>query len=195
MRRVLTLLVSLLGGLLIAGLAAVAYARVTGLSALDQPGSLEATLARWTRSFAVPAEVRNRKNPVPGTEAERDQGMAHFADHCASCHGNDGSGETPLGRSLYPPAPDMRLPATQQLTDGELFWAIEEGIRLTGMPGWSTRTEEGARDSWRLVHFIRHLPSLSDEELAEMSALNPKPPDEIRQALEEERFLQGEAPP
>jgi hypothetical protein len=39
-----------------------------------------------------------------------------------------------MGRGLYPRAPDMRLPATQRLSDEALFYIIENGIRLTGMP-------------------------------------------------------------
>jgi len=94
-------------------------------------------------------------------------GRAHFADHCAVCHANDGSGKTEMGQGMWPKAPDMRLAATQNLTDGELFWIIENGIRFTGMPGWSTGTTEGETSSWNLVHFIRHLPDISEAELAE----------------------------
>ena len=88
----------------------------------------------------------------------------------------------------------MRLPATRNLSDGELFYIIENGVRLTGMPGWSTGTKEGETSSWHLVHFIRHLPKLSDEEIASMESLNPKPPEEIRQEIEAEKFLQGGDP-
>ena len=76
---------------------------------------------------------------------------------------NDGSGDTSIGRSLYPPAPDMRAARTQALSDGELFAIIENGIRLTGMPAWGTGTPEGERDSWALVHFIRRMPSLTPD--------------------------------
>src|SRR5262245_6636104 len=138
--------------------------------------------------------ARRETNPIPKTEDAIAAGRAHFADHCASCHGNDGSGNTEMGRSLYPRAPDMRLAATQELDDHELFYIIENGIRLTGMPGWGTGTKEGRDDSWRLVHFIRHLPQLRAEEIEEMKALNPKPPNEVRQDIEAERFLSGEDP-
>ena len=52
-----------------------------------------------------------------------------------------------MGRGLYPRAPDMRLAATQNLSDAELFYLIENGIRLTGMPGWGTGTKEGEKSS------------------------------------------------
>ena len=90
----------------------------------------------------------------------------------------------------------MRGAATQNLTDGQLFYIIENGIRLTGMPAWATGTKAGEESSWRLVHFIRRLPQITSQELEEMEAMNPRPPAEIRQEIEEERFLQGgDVPP
>ena len=86
----------------------------------------------------------------------------------------------------------MRLPATQELTDGELFYIIQNGIRLTGMPGWGNGSERDSEDSWKLVHFIRHLSQLTLEERKAMEKMNPKSPDELREEQEEERFLRGE---
>ena len=107
----------------------------------------------------------------------------HFADHCSVCHANDGSGHTPYGEGLYPRPPDLRLPQTQDLTDGELFWIIENGVRFTGMPAFSESANQqgagghgGALDTWKLVHFIRHLPRLTAGERMEMERYNPKGP-------------------
>jgi len=168
-----------------------AYVRSTGLRARATPGRGEITLARAVRRWAVPAADRNRANPVPRTPAVEREGLEHFADHCASCHANDGSGNTEMGKGLFPPAPDMRLAATQEMTDGELFYVIEHGIRFTGMPGWSTGTPAGEESSWHLVHFVRRLPHLSKAEVDEMAALNPRSPAEIREEIEQQRFLEG----
>jgi len=180
--------------LLLALAAGVAGFLVTrnGLSAREEPGRLEALAARTVRRLATPRDMRSRANPLEATDAVRNEGLEHFADHCASCHANDGSGHTSLGRSLYPPAPDMRAAATQSLSDGELFSIIENGIRLTGMPAWSTGTPEGERDSWALVHFIRRLPTLSAGEIERMEALNPRTPAEFRDEEAARRFLAGE---
>jgi hypothetical protein len=96
-----------------------------------------------------------------------------------------------MGRNLFPPSPDMRLAATQDLTDGELFYIIEHGVRFTGMPAWSTGTPEGEESSWQLVHFLRRLPALTPQEIEEMAGMNPRPPAEIRQEIEEQQFLEG----
>jgi mono/diheme cytochrome c family protein len=173
------------------GILTVAYFVATGVSARPRPGRFETFIARTVRNVAIRSHLEGTSNPAPLSDAVVGEGRAHFADHCAVCHGNDGSGDTEMGRALYPRAPDMRLPATQNLSDAELFYIIENGIRLTGMPGWSTGTTEGTASSWHLVHFIRHLPQLTPDEIEQMEALNPKSPEEIRQDIEEERFLQG----
>jgi mono/diheme cytochrome c family protein len=173
---------------------AVGYSIVRrGLSARDEPTWAEEVLARTTRRLATPQAARSRRNPVAASDAVIEEGLAHFADHCASCHANNGSGDTELGRALYPKAPDMRAAATQGMTDGELFSIIENGVRLTGMPAWGTGTPEGEEASWKLVHFIRRLPILTGDELERMEALNPKSPDVFREEEEIRRFLEGEA--
>lgn len=169
----------------------LSYARLTGLTAHGTPGRVETALAGLVLSWAIPASDRERSNPVPRTDEAVRAGLEHFADHCASCHANDGSGDTDIGRNLYPPAPDMRLAATQELSDGELFYIIEHGVRFTGMPAWRTGTGEGEDSSWHLVHFLRRLPSLTPQEVEEMKGMNPRPPAEIRQEIEEQRFLEG----
>jgi mono/diheme cytochrome c family protein len=163
-----------------------------GISARAEPSALEARVARTLRSWAIPSDARDAKNPIPASPSALAAGLAHFADHCATCHANDGSGQTAIGRNLYPRVPDMRRRETQELTDGELFYVIENGIRLTGMPAWGG---EGTVDgSWQLVHFIRHLPNLTPEEKERMEALNPRSPDEWRALQDEEAFLRGDAP-
>ena len=163
-----------------------------GISAKEEPGRIETAIARTMRGLAVPRRDRDLKNAIPPSQEVLASGMSHWADHCAACHANDGSGETEIGLGLYPKPPDMRRSPTQSLTDGELFYIIENGVRLTGMPAWSTGTKEGEEASWQLVHFIRHLPKLTPAEIEEMKALNPKSPDEWREEEEMRRFLQGE---
>jgi mono/diheme cytochrome c family protein len=191
-RTIFVVLIAAVVAIVAATGAAVMYVRSTGLSALPQPHGVEATVARTVRRLAVPEDVKARPNPIPASGDVIAAGRAHFADHCANCHANDGSGNTEMGRNLFPKAPDMRQPATQSLTDGELFWFIENGIRFTGMPGWSTGTPEGETATWQLIHFIRHLPAVTEEELEQMEALNPRSIEEVRQDLEAERFLRGD---
>jgi len=163
-----------------------------GFSANEQPGAVETWFARQVRSAAVPRDARARANPIAYSPQVETEARAHWADHCAGCHANDGSGESLMGKRTYPPAPDMRLAETQQMTDGELFYIIQNGIRFTAMPAWGGGPGHDAEDSWKLVHFIRHLPNLTWEEKKEMQQMNPKSPDEIKEEQEEEEFLKGE---
>ncbi len=177
--------------LIIAGAAWSASVLRYGLSAHDRPTAVEAFVARRMRYWATPADLRKLRNPVLLTPEILKDSRAHFADHCASCHGNDGKGETEMGQHMYPRAPDMTLSATQSLSDGELFGIIENGIRLTGMPGWGNGTTESARSTWTLVHFVRHLPRITTEEIGEMEKLNPRTPEEYEQMKSDEEFLEG----
>jgi cytochrome c553 len=163
-----------------------------GFSARGKPGSMETWMARRVRTVAIPKAARDRSNPIANSPEVQAAARAHWADHCAICHANDGSGQTPMGSKTYPPAPDMRLAATQEMTDGELFYIIENGIRFSGMPGWGGGSGHDEQASWHLVHFIRHLPALTLAEKKEMEHLNPKSPDEIKEEQEEEEFLKGE---
>lgn len=163
-----------------------------GISARDEPSKLEAAVATRARSLLIPGEAKRRANPVPFSEEAVSDGMAHWADHCAMCHGNSGDGQTEMGQGLYPRTPDMRLPATQTLTDGELFYIVENGVKLTGMPAWSTGTPEGEVESWKLVHFIRHLPRLTAEEIEKMEGMNPRSPEMADEEEQMRRFLEGE---
>ena len=163
-----------------------------GVSARDTPTWVEAMLARNLRHLATPRSAREAKNPHPATPERLATARAHFADHCASCHGNDGRGQTAMGRALYPKAPDMTGPGTQALSDGELFYVIENGVRLTGMPAWGETGKHDDEQSWTLVHFIRHLPALGAAEMEEMKAMNPASPAEVREEMEKEHFLEGD---
>lgn len=165
-----------------------------GLSAREQPGPLERWVAREARAVAVPKDARQRENPVPDSPQVQADARAHWADHCAACHSNNGSGDVEIGKHMYPPAPDMRQPETQQMTDGELFFIIQNGIRMTGMPAWGSGSQHDEQDSWKLVRFIRHLPHLTADEEQEMQALNPKSPDELKEEQEERDFLNGDQP-
>lgn len=147
------------------------YIVTHSFSAREKPSSVEAAVARRLRGLATAPSVKGMVNPLRATPLLVSEARDHFADHCAVCHANNGSGETPINEGLYPPAPDLRAADTQGLADGELLYIIKNGIRFTGMPGWGGSDEE----NWKLVLFIRHLPELTDEELSLMEEVNSEP--------------------
>ena len=188
-------------GLLAAGGIYTAVLIRSGFSARENPSWAEAFAARIARRLSVPA-IYGMKNPYAATPENLREGEEHFADHCATCHGNDGSGDTLFGRGLYPKPPDMRTSETQSKSDGALYYTIENGVRLSGMPafgppGLVQDKDLGTNDAetWKLVLFIRRLPQISSQELDEMKNLNPKTDADRAEEQQEEQFLNGgEAP-
>jgi mono/diheme cytochrome c family protein len=162
-----------------------------GLSSRVNPSPLEIVMAREVRHMAIPKSAGKLQNPVADTPENLRDARLHFADHCAVCHANDGSCDTPFGRNLYPKPPDLRRQQTQKLADGEIFWIIENGVRFTGMPAFGG-AHGSEQDSWKLVCFIRHLPQLTAEERVEMERYNPKGPEEREEEQEENDFLKGQ---
>jgi mono/diheme cytochrome c family protein len=159
-------------------IAAIAYGVVflrRGISARKDPSRAEIRVARALRHMAIPKLDREEENPwkdVATPDVMKDA-RQHFADHCAQCHANDGSGNTEMGKNLYPRAPDMRLAATQNLSDGEIYYIIRNGVPLTGMPAWGEPRLDQDDESWQLVLFIRHLSHLTPEEIQDMENYNP----------------------
>jgi mono/diheme cytochrome c family protein len=143
-----------------------------GFSALAAPSALEEFAATTARKLAVPSAFRQLRNPIMASTENIRGGMEHFSYHCATCHGDDGGGHTVFGKGLYPKPPDLRAAGTQNKSDGELYYTIDNGVRLSGMPAFSgTHT---AALTWRLVLFIRHLPQITPQELNEMKGWDPK---------------------
>jgi mono/diheme cytochrome c family protein len=164
------------GGVIAVGVVAVGtflVRRGDGFSTRVAPSALEAFVARRLRLASIPARAREEANPVAETAEVLDAAKTHYADHCAICHGSDGSGRTQIGSNLYPRAPDMRGEDVQSLSDGELFFIIENGIRFTGMPGWGHDEAGEADETWKLVRLIRRLPSLSRRDVEEIESLVP----------------------
>jgi mono/diheme cytochrome c family protein len=167
-----------------------------GFSARGTPSAIEKLAATTARKLAVPSQYRRLQNPLSASPEDVQAGMEHFADHCATCHANDGSGDTLIGKGLYPKPPDMRTAETQNKSDGELYYTIENGVRLSGMPAFGEeRDAAGDAESWKLVLFIRHLPNLGADELWRMEQLNPKTEQDREEEKQEEEFLNGGEPP
>jgi mono/diheme cytochrome c family protein len=141
-----------------------------GFSARGNPSLMESFMARSARNLAIPGSERNARNPFGATPEVLKESREHFADHCAICHGNDGSGQTEMAPNFYPKVPDMRQSATQNLTDGQIHYIIQNGVGLTGMPAWGAIHSDA--DTWKLVTFIRHLPQLTADEKKDMERFN-----------------------
>jgi mono/diheme cytochrome c family protein len=148
--------------LLAVGAAAVAYTGVFDVSASRPPSGLEKRVAGFALDHSVAKRAPKGENPLAKSPDAARVGMAHYREMCVFCHGAPGVDASEAGEGLNPPAPDLTGKKTQARTDGELFWIVQNGIRMTGMPAFgSTHKDE---ELWKMVAFLRHLPSLTPEE-------------------------------
>jgi len=145
-------------------------------TANKKPSSMETSLANMAKDVVIPIEAENVKNPLPSNDQIVKQGGQIYVQSCAFCHGTDGHGRTNLGRAMYPPAMDLTSPHVQHWNDAELFWIIQNGVRLTGMPSWKSSISE--TDTWKLATFIHALPRLG------ATITTPEPGPELRAGTE-----------
>jgi mono/diheme cytochrome c family protein len=175
-----------IGGLLL-------YIRGHGFSAREEPSWMEKVMAENARKIATPADAKTLRNPRAEQSADMiAEADEHFVEHCSICHGIEGRGDTTIGRNLYPKVPDMTQSQTQELSDGELYYIIYNGIRLTGMPAWGS--EDKPEAIWDLVSFIRRLPKLSPEELQHLQEAAREAGGELSEQAPEPEKKEGAEP-
>jgi len=137
-------------------------------TANKQPSKIETALANAAKDVVIPIEASSAKNPLPSNDEVTRQGEQVYLGSCAMCHGADGHAHTDLGRYMYPPAMDLTSPHVQHWSEADLYWIIQNGVRLTGMPAWKNTLSE--EDSWKLVRFIQNLPQWSATHQAQATA-------------------------
>ncbi len=157
-----------IGWVLVAGvLGVVCWTGAYDVAATNPPGRMEKKLAAFTLNRAIQKRAPVRTNPFAKPEDVR-FGLAHYKENCLDCHGAPGVEESEFGQGLNPPAPDLTLPSIQRMRDGEIFWVVSHGIRMTGMPAFSPTHKED--EIWKIVAFVRHLPELSKEDQQALKA-------------------------
>jgi mono/diheme cytochrome c family protein len=163
-RRLARLLLLGAGGMLVV-CGAVALGAVNP-SATVRPSRLEKVVAHAALDAAVRARApRDRKAPADPASVQR--GRESYRQHCLVCHGVPGGEQSAIAAGLNPPVPDLGEPETQGRSDGELFFLVSGGVRLTGMPGFERSLPE--KERWEVVAFLRTLPKLGDAELQALS--------------------------
>jgi mono/diheme cytochrome c family protein len=127
------------------------FLRSEGLSARRKPTRVEYALASYALALSIPTASKRAKNPIGVTSEVLVEAKKYYSDNCALCHANNGTGTTNTAKGLSPEVPDLHAAHVQRLTDGEMFYIIKNGVRLTGMPGWDLPDEQ----VWKLVLIIR----------------------------------------
>ena len=138
---------------------------VINVGADVKPGLVERTLAPWARDRSVAKHASKEKSPNAGDLAAIATGLDHYRENCLMCHGAREIAGAELSKGLNPSAPSLDK-GEKNTPDGELFWIIKHGLRMTPMPAFGpTHTDE---EIWKIVAFIRHLPELNAQERASL---------------------------
>lgn len=168
-------LAGILAGVLLLALGAAAYvlSGVFDVAATVHPGKLEKRLAGVALDRSVARRAPKASNPVAPSPDVLRAGLAHYRGMCVTCHGAPGVDASDIGIGLNPAPPDLTLSKVQARTDGELFWLVSHGIRMTGMPAFGPTHKED--EIWKIVAFLRHLPEITAEEEKELKGSAAEP--------------------
>lgn len=138
-----------------------------------QPIPFETYLAKHALNTVV-AKHANTPSPVDASEANLTSGATVFIQNCAVCHGLPGKDMTGIAMGMFPKPP--QLFKGKGVTDdpvGETFWKVQNGIRLTGMPGFGGYLTD--QQIWQVSQLLAHANELPASARDELARANPQP--------------------
>jgi mono/diheme cytochrome c family protein len=120
------------------------------------PGKLETRIVTSAKRWLFVGD-KGMKSPLPANTENISLGRKTFSHYCFACHGLDGqSTGVPFTDAMSPPVPSLASPSVQAYSDGQLYWVIQNGLRLSGMP--AARGILSDEEMWSIVLYLRHLP-------------------------------------
>ncbi|MHC1725348.1 MAG: cytochrome c [Syntrophobacteraceae bacterium] len=139
--------------------------------------NISALVPHWDTTTEMIALVRDRSILVhsrdvtmptirePGLLAK---GVSEYHHQCRFCHGAPGVSAETFAQGLYPAAADLLSGLVQkEWNDNHLYWIVENGLKMTGMPAFGTTHEK--EEIAAIVVFLRRLPGMSPEEYNELT--------------------------
>jgi mono/diheme cytochrome c family protein len=156
-----TFWVGILGGVIVSFLIGFFLLPLTGIfptTATGKPNlldwwghtNLESSVAWHSPDASIPAD------------ANLAEGFEHYRSMCLHCHGAPNADREEWAHHMLPKPPELWEEDTQNEEDGELFYIVSNGIRMTGMPAFGPIHSE--KDIWNMVAFLRQLNNLSEEQ-------------------------------
>jgi hypothetical protein len=137
-------------------------------AAVENPGIVNWALAR-VRAASI---ARQATDAPPGSlddPARVQNGARAYSQRgCPTCHGGPGVNWQKFSEGLNPDPPDLKEVAGE-LEPQVLFWAIKNGIKMTGMPSFG-KIEVPDDEIWSIVAFVKRLPKVSDAEYKSWTA-------------------------
>lgn len=147
---------------LVAGLLA-AYLFVTlGLmpaNADAPPPALERWAAHKSLSASIAREASKTADPLAIDDENLIAGVRLYAANCAACHGTSDGAASNIAKGLYQHAPQFARHGVTDDEEGETYWKIDHGIRMTGMPSYRGTLSE--KQIWQLTLFLKHMDEMT----------------------------------
>jgi mono/diheme cytochrome c family protein len=128
------------------------------VSAIPNPGTLERHMANMAMDASVEKRASKGPNPVPLNDAVLIDAAKEYEEHCSMCHGSQNPKAMDFGNKLSPRAPNLLRHADDD-PDGEIYWIIENGIRMTGMSAW--KDHFSSDEMWGIVHLLKNVKNVS----------------------------------
>ncbi|WP_192253225.1 c-type cytochrome [Mesorhizobium silamurunense] len=149
---------------IIVGLAGYTYAGFYSVAASEP----DPDFVRWSletiRNNSIERHAGHNVSPdrsLDDPEMIRTGGHHYKEEGCVDCHGGPGISPADFAKNMWPKPPDLTR-ATSALENAELYWIVQNGIKMTGMPAFGrTHNQEGL---WAMVAFVRRLPEMSQSE-------------------------------
>ena len=129
----------------------------------DNPAIVDWALASVRGASVVAHGTETPPSNLDGADTVKAGARAYSTIGCVNCHGGPPDANwAKWSEGLKPVPADLKVMAKDR-TAPQLFWAIKNGIKFTGMPSFGLA---GASDSdiWSVVAFIRNLPKMSDDD-------------------------------
>ncbi len=133
-----------------------------GFDSRAEPSSVEENIAMRIHDSSIPDKYEKVNNPL-ATRVDLIEAGGHYEEHCAACHADNGSGQPKFHGLMYPRPTDLRSEDTQDMSDGEIYWVIKNGIRWSGMPAFG-KPGDNDEHAWKIVAYVKHLPKLTPAE-------------------------------
>jgi mono/diheme cytochrome c family protein len=124
-----------------------------------RPSDFEKHTAMHAVDQWVDAHAPKQPNPFQPTMENIMDGSMTYDKNCALCHGSLKQPESKMREKFYPPVPQL-MSRTPDDPDGNLFYVVKYGIRLSGMPGWDGVLSDD--DIWKTVLFIKNSSEMKD---------------------------------
>ena len=153
----------LIVGFLIAGIAVYFWSGAYNVAAVEPHWGVFSFFLEEIRDRSIITHSRGIKPPSIEDQKLVETGFPHFHEMCRLCHGAPGYPLTEFAQGLYPAPPSLASQSTQQKwNNAQLFWIVQNGIKMTGMPAFGPTHEED--ELWGVVAFLRRLPEMNEED-------------------------------